>query len=275
MTPALRHLLDLLQLERLEQDLFRGTNPGDPEVGRVFGGQVAAQALQAATATVDADHRVHSVRANFLRPGRYGLPIVHRVDRSRDGRSFTTRQVAAIQQGETILALTASFHADEDGPEHQLPLPTGVPAPEDVARADDDGFPHRRPFDVRELEPPATVDGRPGAATRRIWIRTDGPIPDDATLHAAVVTYLTDMGPVGAARKALIRAGHDLDLIGASLDHAVWFHRPARADEWLLYDLESVVLAGARGLSRGTLSTRDGRLVASVTQEVLLRVRRS
>jgi acyl-CoA thioesterase II len=270
---ALRDLVELLALERLDLDLFRGHNPGERGAGRVFGGQVAGQALQAATATVEVDHDPHSLHASFLRPGRPGQPIVYQVDRIRDGRSFTTRRVVAIQHGEAIFSLTASYHTLESGPAYQIPLPADVPPPEKVERERSDHL-HHHPFDIREIDPPAVVEGRPGAATRRLWVRTDGPLPDDPGVHASVVAFLSDMGPVGAARRALIREGHGEPTMGASLDHAVWFHRPPRADEWLLYDLEAVAVAGARGLSRGTLSTRDGVLVASVTQEALLRMGR-
>jgi acyl-CoA thioesterase II len=269
---AFARFLALLDLERIDRDLFRGVNPGPEGPGRVFGGQVAGQAMQAAAATVEVDHHPHSLHASFLRPGRRGVPIVYQVDRIRDGRSFTTRRALAVQHGEAIFSLTASFHALEPSPEHQLPLPVGVPAPEECERERSDHF-HHHPFDIRELDPPAEVNGRPNPSTRRLWVRTDGRLPDDPAVHASVVAFLSDMGPVGAARRALRRHddGEGPEMMGASLDHTVWFHRPLRADDWLLYDLEAVAVAGARGLSRGTLSTADGVLVASVAQEVLLR----
>jgi acyl-CoA thioesterase II len=270
--PAFERFLALLDLEQLDRDLFRAPNPGPEGPGRLFGGQVAGQAMQAAAATVEADHDPHSLHASFLRPGRRGVPVIYQVDRIRDGRSFTTRRVVAIQQGEAIFSLTASFHALEESPEHQLPLPPDVPPPDQCEREDPGSHhSHHHPFDIRELEPPAVVDGRPGASTRRMWVRTDGRLPDESSIHASVVAFLSDMGPVGAARRALRRKGEEGDMMGASLDHTLWFHRPLRADEWLLYDLEAVAVAGARGLSRGTLSTEDGVLVASVAQEVLLR----
>ncbi|HUF34268.1 MAG TPA: acyl-CoA thioesterase domain-containing protein [Acidimicrobiales bacterium] len=272
MNPAFERFVSLLELEVLDRDLFRGANPGSVGPGRVFGGQVAGQAMQAAAATVEVEHHPHSLHASFLRPGRRGTPIIYQVDRIRDGRSFTTRRVVGIQHGEAIFSLTASFHVLEASPEHQLPLPPDVPPPDRCEREEPGQHHiHHHPFDIRELEPPAVVDGRPAASTRRMWVRTDGRLPDEPAVHASVVAFLSDMGPVGAARRALRRKGEAGEMMGASLDHTLWFHRPLRADEWLLYDLEAVAVAGARGLSRGTLSTEDGVLVASVAQEVLLR----
>jgi acyl-CoA thioesterase II len=257
-------LLYLLDLEPIERNLFRGANPGSGS-GRVFGGQVASQALRAAHHTVEADHHVHSLHSYFLRPGRFGMPILYSVDRIRDGRSFTTRRVTAIQQGEAIFALESSFQKAEDGPEYELPPPAGVPRPEDVPLREHWG-PHSAPIESREMELPEPDDEN--RSTRRIWFRAAGPLPDDDPgLHACVITYASDMGPVGAAR----RPHRGQELMAASLDHVLWFHRQVRADEWLLYDLAAVATAGARGLARGTIHTSDGHLAVSVTQESLLR----
>lgn len=263
---SLDRLARLLDLERIELDVFRAPNPG-AEGGRLFGGQVASQALRAAQLTVEADHEVHSVHSFFLRPGRYGVPILLRVDRIRDGKSFSTRRVVAWQRGEAIFNLDASFHRLEDGPEFALPAPADTPPPEEVPRAERWG-PHHDPLDTREID-------LGDAPARRVWFKTVAALPDDPGIHACVITYATDMGPMGAVRRAYAAVtsgeiGRE-NMMGASLDHVLWFHRRARADEWLLYDIEAVATAGSRGLARGTLHTAGGALVASVAQEVLLR----
>lgn len=263
------HLTRLLSLERVELDVFRAPNPG-AEGGRLFGGQVAAQALRAAQLTVEADHDTHSVHSFFLRPGRYGVPILLRVDRIRDGKSFSTRRVVAWQQGEAIFNLDASFHRLEEGPEFALPAPLDTPPPDEVQRAGRWG-PHHDPIDSREID-------LGDAPARRVWFRAVNRLPDgDAGFHTCVIAYATDMGPMGAVRRAYAAVtgrdfGFGAGTMAASLDHVLWFHRPVRADEWLLYDIEAVATAGSRGLARGTLHTAAGVLVASVAQEVLLRV---
>ena len=260
-------LLFLLDLEPIERNLFRGANPGKGS-GRVFGGQVASQALRAAIHTIDVDHHVHSLHSYFLRPGRFGQPILYSVDRIRDGKSFTTRRVTAIQQWEAIFALEASFQKAEEGPEYELPPPPGVPEPEDVPVREHWGA-HSTPIESREIDLPDPDDDN--RSTRRIWFRAAGPLPDDDPgLHACVITYASDMGPVGAARRPH-RDAYPEGLMAASLDHVLWFHRQVRADDWLLYDLAAVATAGARGLARGSIHTRDGRLAVSVSQESLLR----
>jgi acyl-CoA thioesterase-2 len=213
------------------------------------------------------------LHAYFLRPGKPGKPIVYSIDRIRDGSSFTTRRVVALQDGEAIFNLDASFHKEEPGGEFELPAPlAGVPAPEDLAPADHGWAPHRRPVETREL----SVGPTP-TSTRAMWVRAAGTLPDDFALHAAVLTYMSDSGPVGAARRPLLRTGEaeawgpHSRFMSASLDHTMWFHRPVRADEWLLYDLEAVACSNARGLARGTMYTRDGHLGVSVTQEALIR----
>jgi acyl-CoA thioesterase-2 len=271
MGDGLQRLLDLLELEPIDRDIYRGSNPGEGG-GRVFGGQVASQALRAAAATVDPAHQVNSLHAYFLRPGRFGMPIVYTVDRIRDGSSFTTRRVVAVQQGEAIFNLDASFHKDEPGGEYQLPSPVGlVPPPESVERSAHgrhggagQGRAHHRPMDMREV-PPASPH-----ATRAHWIRADGTLPDDPVIHACALTYFSDSGPVGAVRRPLGR-GWGERFMTASLDHCLWFHRPVRADEWLFYELEAVAARGARGLSRGEIWTLEGQLAVTVSQETLVR----
>lgn len=254
-------LLDLLDLERIGPDSFRHVNrsrrgPG----GRLFGGQVASQALRAASDTIGAELHVHSLHSYFLRPGKVGVPIDLAVDRIRDGRSFATRRVVAVQEGEAIFELSASFHIDEAGFDVQQDLPADVPDPESLPPGSHEHA-HHRPFDAREFGP------LPGA-TRSIWTRAAGRLPDDPATHACVLTYLSDMGPVGAARRA---GPPEVPTMRASLDHVLWFHRPVRADGWLLYNLEAVSLSGARGLARGLVHAHDGRLAMTVSQESLLR----
>lgn len=259
--PHVACLLALLDLERLGPDSFRHQNDlSRRSGGRLFGGQVASQALRAASATVDPDVHVHSLHAYFLRPGRVGVPIDLLVDRIRDGRSFTTRRVVASQEDEAIFELSASFHVEEDGFDVQVPIPPLAPDPESLPQ-DPPEHPHHQPLDVRHLDP------LPGS-TRSMWVRVAGRLPDDPATQACVLTYLSDMGPVGAARRA---GPPDIPTMRASLDHVLWFHRRARADEWLLYDLEAVSLSGARGLARGLVHTADGRLVMTISQEALLR----
>jgi acyl-CoA thioesterase-2 len=259
---ALEFLVDLLDLEPIEVNIFRGINP-DEDRQRVFGGQVAAQSLMAAGRTVD-QGRPHSLHAYFLRPGDPTVPILYEVDRIRDGRSFTTRRVVAIQHGRTIFNLSASFHVDEPGLSHQFPMPE-VPGPEELEslltrlepyrEALGDWFDRPHPIDQRpigELPYSRTASKEP---LQRLWIRADGTLPDDPLLHACIAAYASD----------------DADFMGASLDHSMWFHRPFRADEWLLYDMDSPVASGARGLARGFLFTQAGELVVSLVQEGLMR----
>jgi acyl-CoA thioesterase II len=270
-TGPVAKLLALLDLERLDRDLFRAWNPPQPG-GRqhaLFGGQVAAHALRAATLTVDAEHHPHSLHGYFLRPGKDDAATILRVDRIRDGRSFTTRTVVAQQDGEAIFSLTASFHKDEPGGEFQTPIDIGVPSPEELLAGGaetKDWWGVDSPFERVEI-PQASYGDRP---RRAMWIRTRGRLPDDRSLHACVLTYISDMGVVGAIRAALGRLDHHG--MGASLDHSVWFHRRVRADEWLLFDVESRSNAGARGLGIGSLHTADGTHAVSIAQEALVRL---
>jgi acyl-CoA thioesterase-2 len=281
MDKALDRLLDLLDLEQIEVNIFRGRSP-DETRQRVFGGQVAGQALVAAGRTVPADRPVHSLHAYFIRPGDPAVPIVYTVDRVRDGRSFTTRRVSGIQHGKAIFTLSASFHHPEPGPEHADPMPP-APPPEAVERTVDrlrrtvgptrePVF--RHPIELRSIGPvPAEVALDPALRTTRnmIWLRVEGELPDDPLLHVCLMTYASDMTLLDS-----VLSGHGLSwsdgrTSGASLDHAMWFHRPFRADRWLLYVLESPVAAGGRGLARGQVFTADGDLVVSVMQEGLIR----
>ena len=282
MSEALDALLDLLDLEQIEVNIFRGRSP-DETVQRVFGGQVAGQALVAAGRTVPADRLVHSLHAYFIRPGDPAVPLVYTVDRVRDGRSFSTRRVTAIQHGKAIFAMSASFHRPEPGLEHADPMPR-VPPPEEVrsnaARLSEaTGMPlpaHYRdsPIEVRSVGPLSVEVARdPALRTTRnnVWLRVNGELPDDPLLHVCLMTYVSDLTLLDTV---LVRQGvswYDGHTSGASLDHAMWFHRPFRADQWLLYAQDSPVAYGARGLARGEVFTAEGDLVVSVVQEGLIR----
>ncbi len=280
-SPALDRLLDLLDLEQIELNIFRGRSPAE-RVQRVFGGQVAGQALVAAGRTVPADRPVHSLQAYFIRPGDPAVPIVYTVDRVRDGRSFTTRRVTAIQHGKIIFTLSASFHQAERGVEHAVPMPQ-APAPEAVERTSERlrrvvGEAHARlydhPIDLRSVGP-LSIEAAQDPALRThenlVWLRVDGELPDDPLLHVCLMTYASDMTLLDSALTAHGMSWADGRTSGASLDHAMWFHRPFRADRWLLYAQESPVASGARGLARGQVFTAAGDLVVSVMQEGLIR----
>jgi acyl-CoA thioesterase II len=282
--PVVDRLVALLDLERIEEDIFRGASPPESPV-RVFGGQVAGQALVAAGRTVPPDRNVHSLHAYFIRPGDPRVPIVYEVDRIRDGRSFTTRRAVAIQHGKAIFALSASFQLPEEGLAHAEEMPP-VPPPE---RLDDlDTWVRRagatqtpiarvpRPFDLRYVTPPvwAQARGYPRSGSRdQLWMRVDGTLPDDPLVHVCVLAYASDLTLLGSVAA---RHGRDLDqgVMAASLDHAMWFHRPFRADDWVLYDCASPSASGGRGLAIGQFFGRDGSLVATVVQEGLVRIRR-
>ena len=279
MTEALDELVQLLDLEEIEVNVFRGNSP-DENRQRVFGGQVAGQALVAAGRTVERG-RVHSLHAYFLRPGDPTIPILYEVDRIRDGKSFTTRRVVAIQHGRAIFNLAASFHVDEPGLEHQaempetpdpLSLPTFKERMAPYAEQMGDWYHRPRPIDTRFLSDPwrgAPVGTKP---CQRVWMRADGDLPDDPLLHACVVAYASDMTLLDSVLLPHGVSWSTTNLMMASLDHAMWFHRSFRADEWLLYDQESPAAHGARGLARGSIFTRDGTLAVSVVQEGLVRV---
>ncbi len=275
-------VVELLDLEPIEVNLFRGISPQENRQ-RVFGGQVAGQALVAAARTVDDPSRlVHSLHAYFLRPGDPSIPILYEVDRIRDGRSFTTRRVVAIQHGQAIFNLQASFHIAETGFDHQLPMPADIPMPEDLPDFKTRMAPHRtklgefyerpRAIDLRYIDA-APFERRGLSETRqRVWLRGDGVLPDDPTLHACIVTYASDMTLLDTTVMPHGVAWDDAHVQMASLDHAMWFHRPFRADDWLLYDQETPSGSGARGFAYGSIFTRDGALAVSVVQEGLIRV---
>ncbi|GAA3185072.1 MULTISPECIES: acyl-CoA thioesterase [Streptomyces] len=284
MTNPAEKLVDLLDLEQIEVNIFRGRSPQE-SLQRVFGGQVAGQALVAAGRTVAGDRPVHSLHAYFLRPGRPGVPIVYQVERVRDGRSFTTRRVVAVQQGRTIFNLTASFHKPEPGFTHQLPL-RQVPGPENLPTIAEEARAHlgavpealermarRQPFDIRYVDRLRwTPEQLKGAEPRSaVWMRAVGPLGDDPLVHTCALTYASDMTLLDAVRLPVepLWGPRGFDL--ASLDHAMWFHRPFRADEWFLYDQESPIATGGRGLARGSIYDREGRLLVSVVQEGLFR----
>ncbi|MEV0527914.1 acyl-CoA thioesterase II [Streptomyces sp. NPDC050439] len=289
MNKALESLLDLLDLEQIEEDIFRGVSRS-ALVPRVFGGQVAAQALVAAGRTVPADRPAHSLHAYFLRAGDPGAPIVYTVDRIRDGRSFTTRRVVAVQHGQPIFHLSASFQTDEEGLEHQTGMPS-APDPETLPTAAE-MLPRHLPSHVAErlIEARAAVDlryvdappwatvGQPREPRSQVWFRTNGKLDsgvDASLLHVCLATYVSDMTLLDSVLLAHGRGGWAVgDVVGASLDHAMWFHRPFRADEWLLYDQESPSSSGGRGLGQARIWTQDGQLAVTVIQEGVVRVPR-
>jgi acyl-CoA thioesterase-2 len=288
MPSAIENLLAVLDLEALEVNLFRGRSP-QVTWQRVYGGQVVGQALVAACRTVDvAERPPHSLHAYFLLPGDPKVPIIYEVDRIRDGKSFTTRRVIAIQHGQAIFSMAVSFHRDEPGMTHQAKMPD-VPKPEDLpseAEIKERVLPmmpdpvrryyeRERPIELRPVEY-ARYLGKPIADGRfNIWIRATGKLPDEPAIHQCVLAYASDMTLLDSALIPHGRSVFDKNIMGASLDHALWLHRPFRADEWLLYAQDSPNLHGARGFSRGLIFTQDGTLVASVAQEGLLRERRT
>jgi acyl-CoA thioesterase II len=287
MSYTLEKLLALLDLEEIEHNIFRGASR-DIGSGRVFGGQVLAQALVAAGRTVEEGRTCHSLHGYFILPGDVETPIVYFVDRLRDGKSFTTRRITAIQRGEAIFNMAASFHLAEEGPEHQSEMPD-VPPPEDLPseleliRGIADRIPERlrdiytqdRPLDVRPIDPINPFDPQPRAPAKHVWLRAIGTLPDPALHHQSVLAYASDYGLLGAALLPHRLSFQMPQLQAATLDHVLWFHRPFRADEWLLYSMDSPAAAGARGFTRGSIFTRDGTLVASVAQEGLIRLRRA
>jgi acyl-CoA thioesterase II len=286
MTKALDEVIDLLDLEQIEQDIFRGESPAGERRQRVFGGQVAGQALVAAGRTVPADRPVHSLHAYFIRPGDPTVPLVYIVERVRDGRSFTTRRVSAVQHGKTIFTLSASFQHGEPGLEHADTMPA-VPGPEDIEPTADrlrrlrgasaDDYSWRGPIDIRYVGPlsaEAALDPSLISSRSVVWLRADGDLPDDPLLHVCLMTYASDMTLLDTVLLAHGMSWSDGNIAGASLDHAMWFHRPFRADQWLLYVQDSPIASGGRGLARGEVYTREGELVVSVVQEGLLRLRK-
>jgi acyl-CoA thioesterase II len=276
---ALDGLIAILDLEAIEVNIFRGISP-DESLQRVFGGQVAGQALVAAARTVETG-AVHSLHAYFLRPGDPAVPILYQVDRIRDGRSFTTRRVVAIQHGQAIFNLQASFHRAEPGLEHQIEMPPNLPRPESLPDFRTRMAPYReqlgewydrpRPIDMRYIDKTPMERGNDRSSFQRVWMKTDGALPDDLVLHTCIVTYASDMTLLDTTLLPHGRSWDDRKMQMASLDHAMWFHRPFRADSWLLYDQYTPSTSGGRGLASGSIYTIDGRLVVSVMQEGLVR----
>ena len=283
MNRLLEDLLKVMTLERLELDLFRGESR-DIGSTQVFGGQVLGQALVAATATVE-DRAVNSLHAYFLRRGDFNSPIVYEVDRARDGNHFSTRRVVAIQHGKQIFNLSASFQSDESGYDHQFPMPR-VPDPEGLADLEAhfrDILPQlpaglrrvleqKRPFEFRPVDPPSIFMPKKSEPVRNIWFRAIEKLPDDEALHRCLLAYVSDFNLLDTSMMPHGAPKPPAKLIVASIDHAMWFHRSVRVDDWLLYSTDSPSASGARGFARGSVFARDGRLVASTSQEGLLRV---
>ena len=280
---SLAKLLGYLDLERLDRDLFRGENPESTRT-RLFGGHVLAQGLVAAQRTVDG-RPAHSLHGYFLRPGNPKISTIFEVDRIRDGRSFATRRVVALQEGEAILNMSISFQAESEGLEYQIEPPAGSMEPEGVRYQDEMrsgverlGFAPPEgdmlfdpPIDIRTVGGMSFFEEGHGKPAFRSWVRADGEVPDDPALHQAILAYASDMslgGTVIKAHKISVTQG----FLSASIDHALWFHRPVTIDDWLLFTQECVVTHGTRGFARGTFFSRSGDVVASCTQEGLLRV---
>ncbi len=284
MPDAIENLLRILDLEPLEHNLFRGRSPQDGWQ-RVFGGQVIGQALVAGSRTVPPDRQAHSLHAYFMRPGDPAVPIIFEVDRIRDGKSFLTRRVVAIRHGHAIFSMSVSFQVAEEGLEHQVDAPQ-VPPPEELVSEDElkrqfmehasetmkRYWRRERPIEVRPVSLAHFVTRQKLEPVQHVWFRATGSLPDEPAIHKCVLAYASDMMLLDTSLYPHGRMLFDRDLQVASLDHALWFHRPFRADEWLLYAQDSPSASGARGFTRGAIYTRDGILVASVAQEGLIRV---
>jgi acyl-CoA thioesterase-2 len=284
MNAAVQTLLNILDLEKLEENLFRGQSP-DAGWQRVFGGQVIGQALVAATRTVDG-RAPHSLHGYFLLPGDPKIPIIYDVERIRDGRSFTTRRVKAIQHGQPIFTLSASFQVEEQGFSHDIAMPS-VLDPDDLPTEQEirvrvmplmpdpvrKYFERERPIELRPVEFKRYMSREALEPKFNVWIRATGPLPDDPAIHQAVLAYASDMTLLDSTLVAHGRTVFEREVQAASLDHSLWFHRPFRADDWLLYAQESPFTGGARGFARGSIFTREGKLIASVAQEGLIRHR--
>jgi acyl-CoA thioesterase-2 len=283
---TIRDLRDLLDLEPIERNIYRGRSRDTLGSGRVFGGQVLAQALVAAQRTVEEGRACHSLHGYFILPGDASMPIVYFVDRLRDGKSFTTRQVTAIQKGAAIFSMSASFQISEEGPTHQVempevPGPEGLPSELDLIRRDAAQIPERlrgrymedRPIEFRPVDPTDPFHPELRPPRRYAWFRAIGDVGDDPLEQQAVLAYTSDYGLLGTALLPHGLTFENPHLQAATLDHALWFHHAFRIDEWLLYVTDSPSASGARGFTRGSVFTRDGVLVASVAQEGLIRVR--
>ncbi len=283
-SPIVGELIDLLQLERIEENLFRGQSR-DIGTRFVFGGQVLGQALSAAQRTVDPDRQVHSLHAYFLRAGDIEAPIVYEVDRARDGKSFSVRRVVAIQHGQTIFNFAASFQVTEPGVDHQMDMPQ-VPPPEEIAPREplsaselanmpaklQRWLNRKGPFEFRHVNPRNELNPEKRPPFQQVWFRLIDRASDDPALHRAMLAYASDFHLIGTATlpHGISYLQHNVQM--ASLDHAMWFHRPFRVDDWLLYSCDSPSAQGARGLTRGMIFSRNGTLVASTAQEGMIRI---
>ncbi len=286
MSTAVDDLIGILDLEELDLNLFRGRSPQNGWQ-RVYGGQVIGQALVAAVRTVEPDRLAHSMHAYFLLPGDPKVPIIYDVDRMRDGKSFTTRRVTARQHGHPIFSMLVSFHTHEEGLEHQAQMPD-VPPPEQLPTEKEVRakylpllpeavrryYERERPIEMRPVEFDRYTGKKYPDGRFHVWIKINGRLPDELSLHQCALAYASDMTLLDASLTPHGRTLFEKEFMAASLDHALWLHRPFRADEWLLYAQDTPSLQGSRGFARGLIFTRDGALVASVAQEGLVRLRR-
>ncbi|MCR9278526.1 MAG: acyl-CoA thioesterase II [Pseudomonadaceae bacterium] len=283
MEQSLQDLINLLDLEEIEKNHYRGLSPSEGWQ-RVYGGQVIGQALVAASRTVDADRLAHSLHGYFIRAGDTEIPILYRVNRIRDGASFTTREVQAIQKGRSIFSMLISFQVQEEGLTHQIEMPD-VPAPEDLKTEDElrmdiidqvpeefrSHFTRNRPIEVRPIDPGDILNPEVRQPMQMCWMKAREPLPDDQRINQCVLAYLSDWSLLDTCLMPHAVSYMADDMQVASLDHAMWFHRPFKADEWLLYVMDSPASSGSRGLNRGLIYDRNGVLVASATQEGLIR----
>ncbi len=281
---SLQKVIEILDLEEIEKNHYRATSPNEGWQ-RVYGGQVIGQALVAASRTVEASRPAHSLHGYFLRAGDTSVPILYKVDRLRDGRSFTTRRVDAVQHGKTIFSMLISFQVAEDGFTHQFPMPM-APAPDELLDEDElrreqskswpeelrDSYSTSSAIQIRQVDPVDMLNPIPTDASQLCWMKTREELPDDPRLHQCVLAYLSDWSLLDTATRPHAISFLQDNIQMASLDHAMWFHRPFRADEWLLYAQDSPAASGARGFNRGLIYNRDGELVASATQEGLMRM---
>ncbi|MDH3642062.1 MAG: acyl-CoA thioesterase II [Gammaproteobacteria bacterium] len=281
---SINDLIELLDLEEIEKNHYRATSPNEGWQ-RVYGGQVIGQALVAASRTVEPDRHAHSLHGYFLRGGDTSVPILYTVDRIRDGRSFTTRRVVAIQHGRAIFNMSISFQIEEEGLSHQMPMPE-APGPDDLPDETElrkqwadklpeefrESFDRERPIDVRPIDPQDVFNPEQRPPFQMCWMKSRDPLPDDHRLHQCVLAYLSDWSLLDTATLPHAVSFMQDNMQMASLDHAMWFHRPFRADEWLLYVQDSPSASGARGLNRGLIYNRAGELVASAAQEGLIRL---